>query len=759
MSSKLRNHAMLGTRTESLLGTGLVAVAATVALGAVGLRLWGASAAPSVAAAPPDAGPALAPSKEGNGRRLFVDAKATGAAGQDGSEARPFATIQQAADVAQAGDTVYVKAGVYRETVTPKNSGTAAAPITFRPYMRDVVTISGAERVTGWAPDAGKVYKAPLPGDFYKSAVHYSDQVFVDGRMVHLARWPNYGPDISRPAKAESTKFVSKNRDTATNWTTATFEDEKLEPKSDGYYDGAEIVVQPNHDAWAWTVGGTVVSQKGKTLTLRTRNDAGKDGNGKVYDDRSRYFLFNKRELLDAPGEWFHDAKAGTLYLEAPAADDPSKHVVEARKRDYGFNLDGKSHVTVKGFRLFACTVTTDVTAGYGDEWDEKGNDRYPWRGKGTTAAANHIVLDGLDVQYPSHFSDLSGHFFLQWGQNTGLIVSGSDCVVQNCRVRYSAGNGITLLGRRNRAVNNLIEDVAYMPIDASGINTGGAADSFDHDIGYNTIRRTGRSGITPRNLRNSDLKDLVARVHHNDISHCMLQDFDGGAIYAGGDGTFVRLDHNWCHDISGFTASGVYPDILTNWVVDHNVTWNLEWGIHLQNNGVPEGNALCYNNTLLVKNTSGVPYGPFGFANSANQGKGDVLRNNIIACQNPAESKGYKPFADNFKEAEIGDNLLWDSVPGSATDPKFKNMAGWDLALSAGSPAIDKGQIIPAYTRNGVTVPAYNDPVVGKAPDLGAYEFGVPAWRAGCTLPAAGPSVAPPAARRAQAARPARRK
>ena len=50
------------------------------------------------------------------------------------SLASPFLTIQQAANVAQAGDNVYVRGGTYRETVTVANSGTSSAPITFQPY-------------------------------------------------------------------------------------------------------------------------------------------------------------------------------------------------------------------------------------------------------------------------------------------------------------------------------------------------------------------------------------------------------------------------------------------------------------------------------------------------------------------------------------------------------------------------------------------------------------------------------------------------
>src|SRR3989304_7823076 len=46
------------------------------------------------------------------------------------SEGTPFRTIQKGANVAQAGDTVLVKAGTYNEQVTPANSGTAGSLLT-----------------------------------------------------------------------------------------------------------------------------------------------------------------------------------------------------------------------------------------------------------------------------------------------------------------------------------------------------------------------------------------------------------------------------------------------------------------------------------------------------------------------------------------------------------------------------------------------------------------------------------------------------
>lgn len=72
-----------------------------------------------------------------------------------GSEALPFKTIQKAANVVAPNDTVYVKAGVYKEMVWIKQSGTPAAPITFRNYGNDVVIVDG-ENLRSWCVMIGE---------------------------------------------------------------------------------------------------------------------------------------------------------------------------------------------------------------------------------------------------------------------------------------------------------------------------------------------------------------------------------------------------------------------------------------------------------------------------------------------------------------------------------------------------------------------------------------------------------------------------
>ncbi|MCK5174899.1 MAG: DUF5123 domain-containing protein, partial [Planctomycetes bacterium] len=95
---------------------------------------------------------------------LAVSALATdyyvATAGSDsdpGTFAAPFATIQRAADMVSAGDTVYIRGGSYHEAVVMTGlHGTDADPIVFISYPGEEVTIDGTEAIAdiavgGWS--------------------------------------------------------------------------------------------------------------------------------------------------------------------------------------------------------------------------------------------------------------------------------------------------------------------------------------------------------------------------------------------------------------------------------------------------------------------------------------------------------------------------------------------------------------------------------------------------------------------------------
>jgi hypothetical protein len=65
-----------------------------------------------------------------------------------GTLAAPWKTFQKAANSAKAGDTVFLRAGTYKERVQVNVSGTATAPIIFRNFDAEVVTFD----MTGVTP-------------------------------------------------------------------------------------------------------------------------------------------------------------------------------------------------------------------------------------------------------------------------------------------------------------------------------------------------------------------------------------------------------------------------------------------------------------------------------------------------------------------------------------------------------------------------------------------------------------------------------
>ncbi|HBG66145.1 MAG TPA: hypothetical protein DDW78_06705 [Treponema sp.] len=108
----------------------------------------------------------------------YVDIAA--AVSGDGSQAKPFRTISEAAKRAVAGDSVVVAPGVYREYVDPANAGTETARISYRSQRPLGAVISGAERITDWKPYKGDVFVARIDNRLFGSYNPYTTLVRGD---------------------------------------------------------------------------------------------------------------------------------------------------------------------------------------------------------------------------------------------------------------------------------------------------------------------------------------------------------------------------------------------------------------------------------------------------------------------------------------------------------------------------------------------------------------------------------------------------
>jgi len=596
----------------------------------------------------------------------------SGSDSSPGTIDRPFQKIQKAADVAVAGDTVFIRGGVYRESVTPKNSGGLNALITYMPYNGETVTVSGADVIdpASWTPYNGSISQAPISWDLGEGR----NQVFVDGQMMIEARWPNTTLDLSRPTLAAIAggSYI----DGGTGLSTGTITDPNLPTRPPGYWNSATIHILLG-ESWWWQTGPVIDSQKaqlsfnfflvGNTLVPRAQNT---------------YYLSGKPGELDSAGEWFWDSSQGALSLWTPGSDNPQQHVVEAKRRQLAFDLSGRSFISIQGLNIFAATITSNQNSQY-------------------------LVLDGLTVQYISHSLWYPGRYpaGAELPQtSTGIILRGSNNVLRNSTLAWSAGNGLIVDGNGHRVFNNEIHDVAYGPGQETTAIFSGYDPSLGVLIGWNSIYNTSRAGIFVDPFAKGNF--IRGRVLHNDIHDFGLQTNDIGGIYTSrSDGKSSEIAYNLFHDGYGLLlppnsqtyVAGIYLDGgSSNYQVHHNAVWNTQWALHLNN---PSTHNKVYNNTLVGIGSSLLPYGD-------NHTEGTEIRNNIFVGQ----------MRPNLIGAVLSNNILPNM------DPQFVDPASQNFQLKPTSPAIG----------TGIPIPGITDEFSGAAPDIGAYDHTKPGWKAG---------------------------
>lgn len=98
-----------------------------------------------------------------------------------GTKQEPFLTINHAASVAIAGDSVVVHEGVYREWVKPKFPGLSnRRRITYSAAEGEKVVIKGSEEVKDWEKVDGSVWKAVIPNTFFGDYNPFKEELYGD---------------------------------------------------------------------------------------------------------------------------------------------------------------------------------------------------------------------------------------------------------------------------------------------------------------------------------------------------------------------------------------------------------------------------------------------------------------------------------------------------------------------------------------------------------------------------------------------------
>ena len=417
--------------------------------------------------------------------------------------------------------------------------------------------------------------------------------------------------------------------------------------------------------------------------------------------------------LLTAPGDWHWGGGVLTLYsIGVPG-------VVEAAIDLFALWLIGASHVHVDGFQ---------VARSFHPVW---------------MLNTTHCVIENVNV-----FDGVGYAGIVITAELTGR---GRDNVIRNCEVTRmmgssaalavsNKGSGIYVIGNghcgANRIENNRVHDNGH-----EGILLG---DSDNNVVSGNTVYGHAESGIRvglPKSHSN-----LIERntVYGNALS--VDDRFGIDLIYVGNDNV-VRYNTTFGQQsIPGgpYKSGGIRFDgndgagtVLTE-STGNTAYYNLVYDEFTGINVFSFSNVSVWNNTVVATKD-------FGIAVNAPSGVtpvNTVVRNNLVApargtvfahvnLQSSQVSNnfyfipsgsffGYNNFLLSYTTYKAFSGLDAASLTG---DPLFVDATALDFRLSESSPAIDRG--VPA----GLSVDFVGTAVPwGAAPDIGAYEYHVPA-------------------------------
>jgi len=463
----------------------------------------------------------------GAGREYYV--AGNGDDRNPGTEALPFRTINRACrqlldrfgGLPAGGLTIWIRDGIYRETVRPVRSGTPESPIRFVAYPGEEPVVSGADILdVPWTLHAGKIYKAPTTVEF--------EQLFVDGQMMQEARWPN----------TPTRDLVRARHATCDNGTDeAILIDDALPP---GDWNNAYVHIRPG-PGWSYCTKQITNYEPGKSLEF---SDGGWQLEPLIEPAPGKhYWLFGSLAGLDRATEWFLDAQTHTVYLWCPGDPDPARHTIEVKRRDHAFDLSGCGHIRIEGLRVFAAGIVMEDST--------------------------HCSVVDCHLKYPLHRRIVPpGIHFLpgDWKSNK---MSGSYNEWRKTAIACSIGQGIYDLGDHSKVTNCIIHDWDLISSGTSGIA------AFNAPFGeytYNTICEGGSNGITL-------WTPFSMRVEHNHIYNIGALSREGQCIGVAstpdGGGTIIAYNRlhdsleEWCYAINvGGGACGLR--------IHHNLIWNM---------------------------------------------------------------------------------------------------------------------------------------------------------------------------------------
>jgi len=656
---------------------------------------------------------------------IEIHVAAGGSDAADGADGRPLATLHGARDRVRelrrrcdAGAvTVWVHGGTYYLAsplvLTPSDSGTADAPVSYAAWPGDRPTLSGGIRLAcRWEPFRDGLWKAGIPGAENGALVF--NQLFINGKRQIRARYPNYeatnplksGPGwINAAPRRGLPEGKYQYRPFAADWQRMVAEN--FLPHEEFSFDPAtfsqkrwahpeEAVV---HAMAAYPQFGSTIADWG-SLHYRARGvdwDAhtirlGAGGwqvsqvhsGGASITEQSRFYVENVFEELDAPHEWYLDSRVGVLYYYPPEGLDLASAVVEVALRKHlvefrGCRQEPVRHIALSGFR-FAHTAPTFLepyeTPSLGD-WTIYRGGAVLLEGTADCAVEgcffDAVGGNGVFLNYYNRGARIRGNIFTEAGDSAVCLVGRSHLRTDRnytcpfCGWFHAVGWDEPSLDISDECEvgNNLIHDIGVFGKQTAGVFVSLARKI---DIRHNHIFNLPRAAICV-----NDGQWGGHRIEFNDIHDTVRETGDHGPFNAWGREPFWCSDQSHgpncpSHPASDVRRYAVHTTVIRNnrfrdrhgWGIDlddgasnYFVYGNLCLGVSLK---LREGAYRCVENNVFVN-----PAMPPSFCVGYEDNHDRVVRNIIVTSR-----RYHRPELDvNFTPTtERGDAYHMNSPP-----------------------------------------------------------------------------------------------
>ena len=646
-----------------------------------------------------------------------------------GSHSQPVASLARARDLArpQAGKkavTVHVADGIYYlpETLvfTPADSGSEQSPVVYKADNEGGAVLSGGSQLElNWTAHVDGIFQAKTPAGLE------IDQVFVNGTAQRMARYPNYDPQKKTAAyQGYSADAFSTER--AANW---------ADPAG-GYIHAMHV------RRW----GGYHYRITGKDAQGEVTYEGGWQNNRQMGMHKDYRMVENIFEELDAPGEWFHNAKTATLYYMPAAGVDLATAKVEVVRLPHLVEFQGTPAAPVKWISLQGFTV-------------------------------RHAARTFMDCKEPLLRSDWAiyrgGAFLLTGTEDISIVDCEFDQVggnavfvnhynrrtqVKGCHIHDTGASGVCFVGDPQAVRNPLFEYKETQHLSEIDLTPGPKTDNYPadstvedcliHGIGRVDRQPAGvqismAQGITVRDVSIYDCARSGINVSEGtwgghliegcDVFDTVLETHDHGSFNSWGRDRFWRIKGASAEQIAELSRlDALETSVIRNsrWRCDHG------WDIDLDDGS---SNYHIYNNLMLA---SGLKLRE-GFQRRAwnniivNDGlhphvwyvgnQDQVYANILMSPHRPVRIKPRHAasarvdqnlffVADASQGKAVSEPLGWDthSLFG---DPQFIDPANGDFRVKDGSPALTLGFKNFRMDQFGVKKPALK--AIARTPQL----------------------------------------